>query len=140
MKQKIFLFMALLAATITFCACSSDDDNNENSPIVGTWYSEDNGYSDMITFQKNGAVSAITTSLQYSSIRYRDTGTYSLNGNKLTIHWTKWETWNNESNSWRTNNEDEETVVITISISNNKLTFLSMEGEEDYDPIVYTRQ
>ena len=29
MKQKIILLMALIAATITFCACSSDDDDND---------------------------------------------------------------------------------------------------------------
>lgn len=141
MKQKIFLLMALMAAAITFSACSSDDDdNNANSAIVGTWYTEDDGYSEEITFQKNGTVSSTTASLRYSSIRYRDGGTYSLNGNKLTIHWTKWETWDNESSSWRTNGEDDETVVITISISDNKLIFLSMEGEESYTPVVYTRQ
>lgn len=132
--------MALLVAAITFSACSSDDDDNNNSSIVGTWYTEDNGYSDEITFQKNGTVSAITTSLQYSSLKYRDSGTYHLNGNKLTIHWTRLETWDNGSKVWRITDEYDETIVITITLSDNKLTFLSMEGEEDYSPIVYTRR
>lgn len=39
MKQKIFLLMALIAATITFNACSSSDDDNNDEPQTKT-YSE----------------------------------------------------------------------------------------------------
>lgn len=137
MRHKIFLLLALLAATITFTACSSDDDNEKqgNTKIVGTWTTNTDGYTDEIRFLSNGTC--------YENIpadEYRYTGSYKLNGNKLTIRWTKGESWNSCTKSWETDDEEPETVVITIGINGNKLTFYSMEGEEDNDPVVYTRK
>lgn len=142
MKQKFILLMTLIAAVITFSACSSDDDDkaSSNSPIVGTWYGEDGGYATEFLFTSGGAVTATETKLSVPTSRVRDTGTYRLNGNKLTIRWTKFEIWNNFTQKWVTDDEEVETVVLTIGINGNKLTFYSMEGEEDGDPIVYTRR
>lgn len=142
MKQNFILLMTLMAAIITFSACSSDDDDNagSNSSIIGTWYGEDDGYGTEFQFTSSGTVTATETMLSTPTSRVRDTGSYSLNGNKLTIRWTKSETWNNLSQKWVTDDEETETVVLTIGISGNKLTFYSMEGEEDEEPIVFTRR
>lgn len=125
---------------IGLSACSSDDDDKDNSPssIVGTWVHSEDGDTETIEFKKDGTVTDVDS---YGSSRDRSTGTYRLNGNKLIINWTKWEEWNSQTNSWEVDEDEEpETVVITIKIEGNKLTLLSMEGEEDYESVVYTRQ
>ena len=58
MRQKLFLLLALFAATITFGACSSDDDGDKTSAesLVGTWYCEMDGYGCEFQFTADGTV------------------------------------------------------------------------------------
>lgn len=61
MRQKTILLMALIAAIITFSACSSDDDDNKisTSSLVGKWYAEDEGYCCEFQFNANGTLTYI---------------------------------------------------------------------------------
>lgn len=85
--------MALLVATITFSACSSDDDDDKTSDyIVGTWQTTNEAASEEIQFLSNGTCYEIL-SLTGSSARLRYIGNYTLDGNKLTINWTNYQGW-----------------------------------------------
>lgn len=67
-------------------------------------------------------------------------GSYSVNGSKLTINWEKRRDFNSVSREWSGYTEDKETVVITFSIKDNTMTFLSMEGEAVDTPTYYTKK
>ncbi len=136
--------MLLLAAVCALYSCSSDDDNDnkiENTAILGTWYAEEYyGEGTDLTFYSNGRVTEESYPLRGNSWRYRYTGTFKTEGNKLTIHWKKGENWQISTNSWVTDDNEEETVVITFGILENELIFYAMEGEDNYNITIHTRK
>lgn len=133
--------MAAIVAISSFSSCSSDDDNNEvaSASIVGTWVNSANGATDEIQFKADGTCLENMT-MDNTSARMRYTGNYNLKGNKLTIHWITGQGWNPITESWIDLDDPEETVIITVRIEGNKMTYLSMEGEEQNEPITYTRK
>ena len=142
MKQKIILLMALIAATITFSACSSDDDDDKvsTSSLVGKWYAEDDGYGCEFQFNANGTLTYIETMLDAPTSKVRDSGTYKLDGNKLTLHWTKSETWSNYSQQWIVDDTSTETAVVKISLKGNQLTLYPDKSDESSKPVTFTRE
>ena len=80
--------MALIAATITFYAFSSDDDDDKvsTSSLVDKWYAEDEGYGCEFQFNADGTLTYIETMLDATTSKVRDSGTYKLDANKLTLH------------------------------------------------------
>lgn len=142
MVKKLLLFvMAAIVAVCSFTSCSSDDDDNgsASASVVGTWVNKANGTTDEIQFKADGTCLENMT-MDKTSARMRYTGNYNLKGNKLTIHWITGQGWNPITESWTELDNSEETVVITVSIEGDKMTFLSMEGEEYNKPIIYTRK
>ena len=142
MKQKIIFLMALIAATITFSACSSDDDDNKisTSSIIGKWYTEDEGYGCEFQFNADGTLTYIETMLDAPTSKVRDSGTYKLDGNKLTLHWTKSETWSNYSQQWIVDDTSTETAVVRISLKGNKLTLSPDDPGDSSKPVTFTRE
>lgn len=142
MKQKIILLMALIAATITFSACSSDDDDNKisTSSIIGKWYTEDEGYGCEFQFNADGTLTYIETMLDAPTSKVRDSGTYKLDGNKLTLHWTKSETWSNYSQQWVVDDTSTETAVVRISLKGNQLTLYPDKSDDSSKPVTFTRE
>lgn len=142
MKQKIILLMALIAVTITFSACSSDDDDNKisTSSLVGKWYAEDEGYGCEFQFNADGTLTYIETMLDAPTSKVRDSGTYKLDGNKLTLHWAKSETWSNYSQQWVVDDTSTETAVVRISLKGNKLTLSPDDPGDSSKPVIFTRE
>ena len=142
MKQKIIFLMALIAATITFSACSSDDDDNKisTSSIIGKWYTEDEGYGCEFQFNADGTLTYIETMLDAPTSKVRDSGTYKLDGNKLTLHWTKSETWSNYSQQWVVDDTSTETAVVRISLKGNQLTLYPDKSDDSSKPVTFTRE
>uniref|UniRef100_UPI004028F36B hypothetical protein n=1 Tax=Prevotella sp. TaxID=59823 RepID=UPI004028F36B len=142
MKQKIILLMALIAATITFSACSSDDDDDKvsTSSLVGKWYAEDEGYGCEFQFNADGTLTYIETMLDAQTSKVRDSGTYKLDGNKLTLHWTKSETWSNYSQQWIVDDTSTETAVVRISLRGNQLPLYPNTPGDSSKPVTFTRE
>lgn len=142
MRQKIILLMALIAATITFSACSSDDDDDKvsTSSLVGKWYAEDDGYGCEFQFNANGTLTYIETMLDAPTSKVRDSGTYKLDGNKLTLYWAKSETWSNYSLQWVVDDTSTETAVVRISLKGNKLTLYPDNPGDSSKPVTFTRE
>lgn len=142
MKQKIIFLMALIAATITFSACSSDDDDNKisTSSIIGKWYTEDEGYGCEFQFNADGTLTYIETMLDAPTSKVRDSGTYKLDGNKLTLHWTKSETWSNYSQQWVVDDPSTETAVVRISLKGNQLTLYPDKSDDSSKPVTFTQE
>ena len=142
MRQKIILLMALIAATITFSACSSDDDddNVSTSSLVGKWYAEDDGYGCEFQFNANGTLTYIETMLDAPTSKVRDSGTYKLDGNKLTLYWAKSETWSNYSQQWIVDDTSTETAVVKISLKGNQLTLYQDKSDDSSKPVTFTRE
>lgn len=142
MKQKIILLMALIAATITFSACSSDDDDDKvsTSSLVGKWYAEDKGYGCEFQFNADGTLTYIETMLDAQTSKVRDSGTYKLDGNKLTLHWTKSETWSNYSQQWIVDDTSTETAVVRISLRGNQLPLYPNTPGDSSKPVTFTRE
>ena len=69
-----------------------------------------------------------------------DVGSYSVNNDKLTINWEKYKDFNPVTREWTEYITRKETVIITFKINGNKLTFVSMEGEKENNPVTYTRK
>ena len=142
MRQKIILLMALIAATITFSACSSDDDDDKvsTSSLVGKWYAEDEGYGCEFQFNADGTLTYIETMLDAPTSKVRDSGTYKLDGNKLTLYWAKSETWSNYSQQWVVDDTNTETAVVRISLKGNKLTLYPDDPGDSSKPVTFTRE
>ena len=146
-KMNYYHLMAIMMVAMLSCSfvsCSSDDEEDDNgyaTSILGSWLTDDEYTSEELTFNANGTCTELTemkgTAL---AAKMRYLGTYNVKGDKLTMNWKGYEGWNPLTNRWLDMKEDPETVVITISISNNKLTFLSMEGEKTNSPVVYTKK
>lgn len=106
--KKLFFYAAALLAAISFAACSDDDGETElpitSDNIVGTWkivkgeegeiyegeadswtenYPDEDGWYYTFTFNEDG--SFIYVEYIHGEESERDTGTYSVSGNKLTI-------------------------------------------------------
>lgn len=89
MKKLTFILVALMATV--FSACSSDDDNDSNSLDGTTWVADDEDEIRTLKFQKT----TVTYIFQHDTngdgvINAADgqeesTGTYSLDGDKITI-------------------------------------------------------
>ncbi|GAE15792.1 hypothetical protein JCM6292_2124 [Bacteroides pyogenes JCM 6292] len=86
--MKNVLFLLAMLPIVLFTACSSDDDNVVNSPIVGTWTTSDAFETSEITFKPNGSVTDNSTLKRNGAMR-EYVGSYSVNGSKLTINWEK---------------------------------------------------
>lgn len=142
MKQKIILLMALIAATITFSACPSDDDDDKvsTSSLVGKWYAEDEGYGCEFQFKADGTLTYIETMLDAPTSKVRDSGTYKLDGNKLTLHWTKSETWSNYRQQWVVDDTSTETAVVKVSIKGNQLILYPDKTDDSSKPVTFTRK
>lgn len=136
MKKYLFMMLAILPIVL-FTACSSDDTNKH--PIVGTWTNSNNVETTEISFLSNGTVTDNSTLKRNGAIR-EYIGSYNVNKDKLTIHWEKYKDYNALTREWSEYITDKETVIITFNISGNKLTFVSMEGEKENNPITYTRK
>lgn len=72
--------------------------------------------------------------------KVRDSGTYKLDGNKLTLHWTKSETWSNYSQQWVVDDTSTETAVVRISLKGNKLTLYPDNPGDSSKPVTFTRE
>lgn len=137
MKKSLFL-IGLLLSFISFSACSSSDDKI-SSPIVGTWTTSDVMETSEITFNSNGTATENRTLKRNGAMR-EYVGTYGVVNNKLTINWKKYRDFNSVSREWSNYTNDEETVIITFSIKDDVLIFLSMDGEKEQNPIYHTRK
>ncbi|WP_156803998.1 hypothetical protein [Hallella multisaccharivorax] len=140
MKQRFLLLMTLMVAVLTFSACSSDDDDNNgnsNSSIVGTWYGENDDESDEFQFNADGTCTDITTELDMPSTKTRLSGTYTLNGSKLTFYWTKDEDWSSLLQTWTNSKRISETYTVNISVKPGKLTLSATDGSGS---VTFTRK
>lgn len=142
MRQKTILLMALIAAIITFSACSSDDNDNKisTSSLVGKWYAEDEGYCCEFQFNANGTLTYIETMLDAPTSKVRDSGTYKLDGNRLMLYWAKSETWSNYSQQWVVDDTSTETAVVRISLRGNQLTLYPDTPGDSSKPVTFTRE
>ena len=114
-KMKLWsMLMLMVMALPMMVACSSDDDDDspvDVSKAIGTWVcikSTDNVQGKTYTDLFVGESVRINSNNTYASTsrNFGTSGTYSVNGNKITVH---------------TNNA--ETYVITVSFSGNKMTW-----------------
>lgn len=115
--KKIFMLMAMMLPLIAFTACSDDDEDKINSPVVGTWESGNTllDIYTVLTFKDNGTV--IGTDY-FGDEEYTDRGTYNVSGNTITINWIGYE------------EADDETVIMRFTMSDdNNIMTTEMLGE-----------
>ena len=109
--NKRFSFLSLLLglfvclSVLTSCSKSDDDGGSSSNPLVGTWYTEAYSYEE-ITYNSDGTCTYRRYKSDHTTIRDTDSGTYKVEGNKLTIWWAS------SSSPWTT----------TFSINGNKMT------------------
>lgn len=121
--NKRFSFLSLLLglfvcmSVLTSCSKSDDDGGSSSNSIVGTWYTEAYSYEE-ITYNSDGTCTYRRYKSDHTTIRDTDSGTYKVEGNKLTIWWAS------SSSPWTT----------TFSINGNKMTTSEDGG------IVWTRK
>lgn len=146
-KYLMHLLAVMMVAIVSvgFASCSSDDDdekdNGYSTSILGSWQTDDENFTTEMTFNANGTCTELMEMKGMTlAAKMRYSGTYNVKGNKLTINWKGYEGWNPLTSRWLDMTDAPETVVITISIEGTKLTFLSMEGESSYSPVIYTKK
>lgn len=104
---RLFAAFMLVVVCVSLSACSKDDDEKVNNPLVGTWVSEEG--NDIITF--NADASGVYTHIDGKD-EYIDKFTYKLNNETMVLTIT----WTNPA-------EDEDPVdTDKIKLEGNKLT------------------
>lgn len=129
-KMKKIVFFMLMALPFVFTSCSDDDDDYSTSDLVGSWTYTKSEASEVSTNSKE-ATQAITEDIEdyYDNVVLtftsdgkfvvdsKEEGTYTVNGNKLTI------------------TGGGEKLESTISISGNELIVYEDETEYYQDEI-----
>lgn len=123
--KKTFFFMSLLlglCVSVAFTACGSDDDDDASSnPLVGTWCTENVTKGKLVYTEITYNKDLTCTWREYRSGRTTvsdsDTGTYKVEGNKLSI----W--WESEREYWV-----EGPWTTIFSISGDKMTTTEANG------------
>ena len=150
MKKSIVLFMSIVALALTFNSCSSDDGNGSGSgstsgSILGKWIPLREVYGapgepeevfphehlcsttkDYLEVYDNGTwlgISYLTCSSEYQS-----TGTWSKNGNLLTISYVD------------KNDMPVTSTAQILELSASKLRFKSTDGDGFYTITEYVRE
>ncbi|WP_294608024.1 lipocalin family protein [uncultured Bacteroides sp.] len=88
--KKITFILVVLMATV-FSACSSDEDNDSNSLDGTTWVADDEDEIRTLKFQKTTFTYIFQHDTNGDGVinaadgKDESTGTYSLDGNKITI-------------------------------------------------------
>lgn len=103
------MMLCIMLIAVGLNACGSDDDNDENQTIVGTWETSSSGYITQMTFNSNGSCIWQEWQIDNPSDVDSDKGTYKVEGNKLFI-W--WESEADEDDPW----------TATFSINGSKMT------------------
>lgn len=132
--KKIVLFMSVaISAAFGLVSCDNDDNVNNNS-IVGDWewvqetvyengesiladYDHANGCEkDYISFTATGEMSDVyyENTPQNDCVEHKYNGTYTTNGNILTI------------------TEDGYVYSVKFSVTNDEMRIENLEGEEEY--------
>ena len=76
----------LMLTAVGFSACSSDDDDDMNLSIVGTWVCENEGVDATIQFNSDGTFYWCEKDDYYGTMD-EDRGTYKLDGDTIIIRW-----------------------------------------------------
>ncbi len=122
--MKIFKYLLIMIVALTVSVSSCSDDDDPVNALVGTWeYTESEGGEEFIfslTIKETLTGTALITYTFEGEIEevVTESFTWSTDGNKLTLI------------------IDGETVMLTYSISSNKL----MLKFQDDAPLVFTRQ
>ena len=111
--KKLFIFLALMLPIVcSYCACSSDDDDNiDINSAVGTWMctkSTDTYQGYTLNGLLVGAQIVIKSDGTYTSTstNFGSLGTYTLKGNTITAK-----------------NNRGETFIVTVSVNGDKMTW-----------------
>lgn len=117
--KRITLFLLAVVLMVGVGGCSSSDDSNDN-PLVGTWTGQmgadrrgDPDITVTVTFKEDNTFTSTENGVP------SDSGTWSTDGNVLTMRW----------------NDSGETETLTFSVAGNQLTLTTTDG----DTLVLTR-
>ena len=125
--KKYFFFMSLLVglfvSVVAFTGCSSDNEDSPSNPLIGTWYVEGvdhEGESRIteVTYNADNSCTWREYGSDKTTIIDADTGTYKVDGNKLSI----W--WDSEREYW----EKDGPWTTTFTINENKMTTTEAGG------------
>ena len=132
-KQNLFytLLFCMMAMVVSFASCS-DDDDNDNSPFVGSWVDSERS-DDLYVFNSDGTW---TNYLKDSGKVWIVKGTYQYNASSKQLRITF--TYSNDP-------EDKDDLPWTevynvVSVSDNTITLVDPEDPDGADdPIVLVR-
>ena len=134
---SVLTFMVVVLMGMSFASCGSDDDDDvkkeEVSAIVGTWQGTKNKMAETLLFNSDGTCSEESV-LEVGSyqLKNRQTGTYIEKDDKIIITFDKFEEWDPTKGKWYDVEKDKETVEMTYSKTDNKIT--------DSDSVTYTKK
>ena len=127
-KLNLWLLASLFVAAFTLTACGSDDDDNkptDTDPLFGRWEAQQSfGVDTNISYAfVIGADKKISYEYRMYSAGgglhngYILTGTYQINGQTVTVNFTKFQRLTDDRDSF----EQNEQYVYTYKLENNKL-------------------
>ena len=116
------MMAAALSFGFTSCGNDDNDDGSSSNPLVGTWFTESEDHGELeyteITYNKDLTCTWQCYSSDRTTLKESDTGTYKVEGNKLSIWWESEREYWKEDGPWTT----------TFSISGNKMTTTESNG------------
>ena len=128
--------MALVAVMLSFTMSSCDNDDDEVNPykdypqlIVGQWFNFSPTSSVFINYDANGNMSLVGWEKEWGWLNLE--GTYSVDGNTIIEKHIVQEV--------ETHPDQEEEIIRTIELDNDKLTFKTLSIRPDYAGKVHYR-
>ena len=136
MKTFRMIGMALVAVMLSFTMSSCDNDDDEVNPykdypqlIVGQWFNFSPTSSVFINYDANGNMSLVGWEKEWGWLNLE--GTYSVDGNTIIEKHIVQEV--------ETHPDQEEEIIRTIELDNDKLTFKTLSIRPDYAGKVHYR-
>ena len=136
MKTFRMIGMALVAVMLSFTMSSCENDDDEVNPykdypqlIVGQWFNFSPTSSVFINYDANGNMSLVGWEKEWGWLNLE--GTYSVDGNTIIEKHIVQEV--------ETHPDQEEEIIRTIELDNDKLTFKTLSIRPDYAGKVHYR-
>ncbi len=140
--RSLLVILMTAALSVSFASCSDDKDDG-NVSLEGTWTGETMKYQYILTFNADGTYYQEGNFVPQESTEdikhdLRESGNYVVDGKKMTMTATMFQVYDQETDSWKDQAlpEDEITLYYLFSIKGKRLWFYDTDDTGMKSPVM----